>query len=686
MGRDKGTKQRSKKRSEKAKKLDRKQKLNNSGNGDESTADLTSTAAPSLPQTPVPVVPSKESQSPHPTYHDDSQASVVSELTWVDSDAPSNKRSLPPATHTQTPPPPSISAQGHQGSFPEENVSYRLPHASTPQGRGKAADASLQTEDSHSSIVSELTWMESSEARSSRALSTQSRSMSSLVEVDKVGFIPEEDFGYKLPHSSATSIRESLPRPSSMHDSQSSLVSELTWHESSDGSSARYVGYSGGRRVSCPKQSQRNLLDHSATSSASRRTPSNDQSSIISDLTWLGSQRSIRPPRSSLAARIPESPWKEEEDASSSENTSSSGGSRIRKKLNTSGGSPRISGGRRNKGRKSKKKNATRKKKDYAASPRVSKSRTATRRGSNDKGVPSPIPYSPRTEPTRRRSMESSGYPNSRVERTCAPRRRSMDYKPEPPRLAKESPKAVFRKKRIDSQRSSVGSSQRSLTVNSSAFDGSSSSPSYSKRRPASSSLLSADSPKPTRPAWQLREESKQDSSRKSVSFADGKQAQEKGPPAFSLIRDWSERNLDKQPSFTKASASRVSPPRKNLAPTPPIRIRKGHNNKRMNPLGGSLDSCLLDVSQHEDRAPVKPTHSRSSSDLGELLPPPPPPPSTPSTPKMKLFVSPRGQTPRKTGGKRSHMKRMAESKNRRCSVNESMRNLMDDPTAMNIE
>jgi hypothetical protein len=75
IGRERAQKERkTKTKTQKSKKVYRIKTLRDS---DESTANLTSTASPTA------AASSNESPSPRSSLHDESQASVVSELTWI---------------------------------------------------------------------------------------------------------------------------------------------------------------------------------------------------------------------------------------------------------------------------------------------------------------------------------------------------------------------------------------------------------------------------------------------------------------------------------------------------------------------------------------------------------------------------------------------------------------------------
>jgi hypothetical protein len=584
IGRERAQKERkTKTKTQKSKKVYRIKTLRDS---DESTANLTSTASPTA------AASSNESPSPRSSLHDESQASVVSELTWIDSEGSGNKRS----SLTNAPIP---RRQWDRKWFSEEVVPSQLPRASI---------------------------------------------------------------------TSTISSKESLPR-SSFSDSQSSMVSELTWL-GSEGSSIRPSSLVSSK-LSSSKQSPKKLLD-----TAMPQKPSNDdsQSSIVSDLTWLGSQRSIKPRGSSLAASIPEAPSREEDDGSR-DKTSSDGSSKMG-----------IS--------KEKKKSKKKKRSNSKESISLSQGQTnATRRGfpSNPKSVP------------------------------------------ESPRLAHESSKASYRKRATGSSKAH-GESPRSLSTSLHRGDSPKSSrpiasaaawqvrqatkqtrrnsmASAVSPEPALSawqvreatkhtrrkSMASAVSPKHAHPAWQLQQATKQ-TRRKSVTFADGTPSQDNVPPAFALIRDWSEGTLDRQPSLSKASAARLSPARstdprstddpktRGVQTCPSIPKRSFEANIDL--LLDRLDSSLHDE-QRKDKAPVLPSQGRRPPERRETGHAVKNADSIQSTPpkqekeKVKLKAL---ETPRTLIGRRSEMRRTVESKNRRNSVNASMRNLMIDQTLPDMD
>jgi hypothetical protein len=624
MSREREPKQ-CKKKIQKSKKGDRIKKLRDS---DDSTAKLTSSATPTTASS------SKESRSPRSFLNDESQSSFVSELTWIDSEGSGNRRSsLTP--NRQSPPPASMNAPRRQKDrkvLSAEDVSHQLPRASI---------------------------------------------------------------------TSTISSKESLPE-SSFSDSQSSLVSELTWL-GSEGSSIKRSSLVFSK-LAASKQSPKPLLDR-----AMPQQPSNDdsQSSIVSELTWLGSQRSIKPRCSSLAVSIPEAPPREEDDGSR-DKSSSDGSSKT---------------GRR-KGKKKSRKESNSKESTLFSHYEAKGQTNATTRGfpSDNQSYSPRLPRS--SKATKRRSLEAQSNPKSL---------------PESPRLAHESPKASYRKRAVGSSKAH-GDPQRSLSTSLHQGDSSKSSrpmssaespnpprparqvrgatkqtrrnsmTSVESAKPAHSawqvreatkharrnSMASAESPKPAQSAWQVRGATKQ-SRRKSVTFEDGKLSKEDLPPAFAMIRDWSEGTLDTQPSFSKASASRLSPPRstedrkrRGVQSCPSIPKRSSVAN--VDVLLDRLYPSLHDDEQRKDKAPVLPSHGRAVSpperrQPGQALKSADSIQSAqPKQEKEKVKVKAPG-TPRalyfpKTFiGGRAEMQRSKSSKNRRNSVNASMRNLLIDQT-----
>eukprot|EP00980_Cylindrotheca_fusiformis_P015126 scaffold4180_cov99-Cylindrotheca_fusiformis.AAC.7 len=602
--------------------------------GDEATADMTSHATPSLPQTAASRArSSRRSQSNLPVYNEESLKSDVSELTWVDSEASSNKRSsLDSSKHSMAPglkQGPEAEVEGGEAS--EESIAYLLPHASSP--KGATATSAQHVENSHSSVVSDLTWIDS-EGSTKKHSSQQSGSKSSLSLMEEEdGSNSEDDTINQLQPVSSTSLKGSLQN-STAAGSQSSLVSELTWHESEG---------------SIPRNSASNR-HCSSTKSQNVRHParpqhqSNDQSTTISNSKWMGPKRS-RPP---LAERIPEAPGREEDDAS--KDKSSSG----------SDGSPRTGRTKSRKARHNPRKKKTHE--NHRKAPRHNaKSRTAVSKGRKrntntrqlDHDSHRPSADSKTTQRGLREhqrlpaeSSSKGARPRSRNNQTTTKLVESTEAKAEeslePPILAMESARALYRRRERGRE-----DSQRSLNTNVS---------------------LRSPSPMASRPA-----------SRKSVTFADDNssvEAPSQIPSAVPvLIRDWSEATPDQQPSNNKATASRISPPGRAVENRPPLPQRSTGDSEGITQLANSLDSCLLDSSVHaaRDRPPMQPMQRRSSIDAQQN-----------STP-IKLIASPR-PSPRKRPGRRAEKKRIDDSKNRRKDVSESLRNLMIDQEAVESE